>query len=145
MEKLEGLDNLISKLAGLGGNIESAVEKGLGRSAKKIQKNAKVLAPVDTGALRNSIKTSTSKQNGIVNAKVYTNTEYAPYVEFGTGQRGMSSDIDRPNGVSYNSEWKGQVAQPFMSPAYLHAKNSKEVATEIASTIQSEIRKLGGK
>lgn len=145
MSSLKGLDELLSNLSGLGGNVESAVEKGLGRGAKKIQASAKLLAPVRTGELRNSIKTQVINKGGDVRAKVYTNCGHAPYVEFGTGERGMDSNIDRPDGVSYNPEWKGQTAQPFMTPAYLHAKNSKEVETEIEKVVKAEIGKLGGK
>lgn len=36
-------------------------------------------------------------------------------------------------------------AQPYMTPAYLHAKNTGEVEQEVTRTIQQEIRKLGGK
>lgn len=96
MASLEGLDELLANLSGLGGNVKESARKGLERGAKKIQKNAKLLAPVDTGHLRNSIKTkSQTTQNG-AEAQVFTNTEYAPYVEFGTGQRGRESNIDRP-------------------------------------------------
>lgn len=144
MSSLKGLDELLSNLSGLGGNVESAVERGLGRGAKKVQASAKLLAPVKTGALRNSIKTQVVNKGGDVRAKVYTNSEHAPYVEFGTGERGMQSDIQRPDGVSYNPEWKGQTAQPFMTPAYLHAKNSKEVEIEIEKVVKAEIGKLGG-
>jgi len=74
--------NYLLSYLGLGGNIKESSRKGLERGAKKIQKNAKYLAPVDTGHLRNSIKTKSQiKQDG-VKAQVYTNTEYAPYVEF---------------------------------------------------------------
>lgn len=81
---------------GLGGDIKESCRKGLERGAKKIQKNAKYLAPVDTGHLRNSIKTKSEIIQEGVEAQVYTNVEYAPYVEFGTGQRGAESNIDRP-------------------------------------------------
>lgn len=81
---------------GLGGNIKESSKKGLERGAKKIQKNAKHLAPIDTGHLRNSIKTKSEATQGGAEAQVYTNLEYAPYVEFGTGQRGKESNIDRP-------------------------------------------------
>ncbi len=36
-------------------------------------------------------------------------------------------------------------AQPYMTPAYLHAKNTGEVEQEIIISIQQDIRKLGGK
>lgn len=81
---------------GLGGNVKESVKKGLERGAKKIQKNAKYLSPVDTGHLRNSIKTKSQITQEGVEAQVFTNAEYAPYVEFGTGERGRESDIDRP-------------------------------------------------
>ena len=49
------------------------------------------------------------------------------------------------NGIAYKADWKGQAAQPFLTPAYLHAKNTGEVEQEVTKSIQQEIRKLGGK
>ena len=83
MAKLEGLDELLATLSGLGGNIKESARKGLERGAKKIQANAKLLTPVgETGNLRNSIKTKSEVTVDGAEAKVYTNTEYATYVEF---------------------------------------------------------------
>lgn len=65
-----------------------------------------------------------------------------PYVEFGTGERGRESNIDRPEGVSYKADWPGQAAQPYMTPAYLHAKNTGEVEQEVIKSVQADIRKL---
>ena len=142
MSTLQGLDEILATLSGLGGDVKESARKGLERGAKRIQKNAKMLTPVDTGYLRNSIKTNSEIRPDGAEAKVYTNTEYAPYVEFGTGQRGRESDIDRPEGVSYKGDWPGQTAQPYMTPAYLHAQNSGEVEQEIIKSVQSDIRKL---
>ena len=78
MAKLEGLDELLANLSGLGGNIKESARKGLERGAKKIQKNAKLLAPIgETGNLRNSIKTKSETTANGAEAQVYTNTEYA--------------------------------------------------------------------
>lgn len=96
MASIEGLDELLANLSGLGGSVKESARKGLERGAKKIQKNAKLLAPVKTGHLRNSIKTKSETIQEGASAQVFTNTEYAPYVEFGTGQRGAESNIDRP-------------------------------------------------
>lgn len=145
MSSIEGLDKLLTTLSGLGGNIKESSKKGLERGAKKIQKNVKYLTPVDTGHLRNSIKTKSQSTQDGAEAQVYTNLEYAPYVEFGTGQRGSESNIDRPEGISYKADWKGMPAQPYMTPAYLHAKNTGEVEQEVIKSIQQDIRKLGGK
>ena len=142
MSTLQGLDEILATLSGLGGDIKESARKGLERGAKKIQKNAKMLAPVDTGNLRNSIKTNSKTELDKVEAQIFTNTEYAPYVEFGTGERGRESDIDRPEGISYKGDWKGQTAQPYMTPAYLHAKNTGEVEQEVIKLVQSDIRKL---
>lgn len=143
MSNVEGLDELLTNLSILGGNIKESCRKGLERGAKKIQANAKLLAPVKTGHLRNSIKTKSDVNGDIVKAQVYTNLEYGPYVEFGTGQRGSESNIDRPDGVSYKADWRGMHAQPYMTPAYLHAKNNKVVEQELVKTIQKEIKKVG--
>lgn len=96
MSSIEGLDELLANLSGLGGNVKESCRKGLERGAKRIQKNAKYLAPVKKGHLRNSIKTKSQITQDGAEAQVFTNLEYAPYVEFGTGQRGSESNIDRP-------------------------------------------------
>lgn len=84
MANVEGLDELLAILSGLGGDIKESSRKGLERGAKRIQKNAKYLAPVKEGHLRNSIRTKSQTSQEGVEAQVYTNLEYAPYVEFGT-------------------------------------------------------------
>ena len=40
MANIEGLDELLATLSGLGGNVKESARKGLERGAKKIQKNA---------------------------------------------------------------------------------------------------------
>jgi len=61
------------------------------------------------------------------------------------GQRGNESNIDRPEGVTYKADWKGQAAQPYLTPAFLQAKNAGEVEQEVTKVIQQEIKRLGGK
>lgn len=82
MSSVKGLDELLATLSGLGGDVKESAKKGLEKGAKKIQKNAKLLSPVDEGHLRNSIKTKSETTQDGTNAQVYTNMEYAPYVEF---------------------------------------------------------------
>lgn len=110
--------------------------------AKKIQKNAKYLASVDTGELRNSIKTKSQITQEGIEAQIFTNCEHAPHNEFGTGQKGAGSNIDRPEGIHYKADWKGMTARPFMTPAYLHAKNTGEVELEVVKSVQTDINKL---
>lgn len=82
MATLKGLDELLANLSGLSGNVKESARKGIERGAKKIQKNAKLLTPVDTGTLRNSIKTKSEITQEGAEAQVYTNCEYAMYVNF---------------------------------------------------------------
>ena len=142
MSILQGLDKLLATLSGLGGDIKQSCLKGGRRGMKKVQKNAKLLCPVDDGELRGSIKEKGQISAEGVECKVYTNKEYSPYVEFGTGERGRASNIDRPEGISYKADWKGQTAQPYMTPAYLHAKNSGEIEQEVIKSVKSDIKKL---
>lgn len=96
MSSIEGLDELLATLSGLGGDIKQSSLKGGRRGMKKVQKNAKILCPVETGQLRNSIKEDGEINGDEINCKVYTNSDHAIYPEFGTGQRGTESNIDRP-------------------------------------------------
>ncbi len=89
--KIINLDKCIAKFGNIAG-IDLMPE--IREATRKVQQSAKDLAPVDTGALRNSIKTKMypDQQAGVV----YTTLEYAPYQEFGT---------------------RRMKAQPFMTPA----------------------------
>lgn len=53
--------------------------------AFQIQRSAKLRAPVDTGALRNSINTTVTEHvGGGASAEVGPEVDYAPFLEFGT-------------------------------------------------------------
>lgn len=83
-----------------------------------VQSTSKLLSPVDTGTLRNSLHTRVRDGRDKIVGDVFTNLNYAVYVEFGTGQRGSGSGGTSPYiDVSYNSQWAGMVAQPYLYPA----------------------------
>lgn len=76
------------------------IEYVINEGALKVESSAKQNAPVDMGALRSSIKTG---KFGELGREVFTNLEYAPYVEFGT-----KSKVDIPAGLeSYALQFKG--------------------------------------
>lgn len=52
------------------------------KAAFELEARAKIEVPVDTGNLRNSIRTTF--ENGGMTGVVSTNVEYAAYVEYGT-------------------------------------------------------------
>ena len=81
--------NAAKVLAALGATGERIVSK----VAADVEADAKALAPVDTGKLRNSIGT---EKTGPLSRVVYATAEYAVFVEHGTAV---------------------QMADPFMGPA----------------------------
>lgn len=81
---------------------------------------AKILAPVDKGQLRTSIHMEVkSIDGGSVQGRVYTNSDHASFVEFGTGRRGDGSYPYQPKDIelAYKQDWPGMVSQPYLMPA----------------------------
>ena len=79
MSSVEFIDNSDEVKAAM----RSAVLRGLEMCGLAAEKYAKKLCPVDTGNLRNSISHTVDTEEPA--AYIGTNSEYAPYVEFGTG------------------------------------------------------------
>jgi|SRR5699024_334616 len=71
------------------------IKKEVAKTSESISNQAKSLAPVDTGNLKNSINVS-YLNNGLT-GHIGTNVHYAPHVEFGTVYMG---------------------AQPFLFPSH---------------------------
>lgn len=133
-----GYEQAHNRIGSLIKDFTDGTVKAMDKAIKLTEGEAKLLCTVDTGNLRNSIESESGKSPNNINeviGVVYTNCEYAPYVEFGTGQRGESSP--KPNGVdvSYRQDWIGMEAQPFMYPAL---KNTEK---EVIETFKSELRR----
>ena len=96
--------------------LQEATERALEKCGLVAEGYAKKLCPVDTGNLRNSITHEVSENS----AYIGTNSEYAPYVELGTG---MYYPGGRPTPWEYqdaNGNWhwtKGNPARPYLKPA----------------------------
>lgn len=58
------------------------------QAALRIERDAKLLVPVDTGKLRGSLSTTISKTMTTIDAEIGTDVEYGPAVEFGTSRQG---------------------------------------------------------
>jgi len=71
-------------------NLTMAVNdpKFLKEAGEYVWGQAKMLAPAPTGTLRNSIFMDYGSTTDGVKAEIYTNLQYAPFVEFGTGPKG---------------------------------------------------------
>jgi hypothetical protein len=80
-----------------------------------------VLVPVRTGALRESGQVVPPEWVGhTVSAAVEYTAPWAAYNEFGTGRRGAASPGAGP--FSYDENWGGMKATPFMRPGLDAAK-----------------------
>ena len=75
------IDKALGKFELFGKQKRDRIETVINFHALKIESAAKNRVPVDTGRLRSSIKT---EKLGELGREVYTNVEYAPYIEFGT-------------------------------------------------------------
>lgn len=129
----------------------------VGKAVALVQGTAKSIVAVDTGELRGSISMEVVKAlNNSVVGRVFTNFDYAPYVEFGTGKKGEGTYPYNAKGVSLTyrqTPWafekdgetiwtNGQVAQPFMYPALEKnkAKINKLLKSEYTSLLVRQIR-----
>ena len=106
------------------GAIKQAISEELDNTAHKVERQAKELVPVDTGALRSSISTS----GGGLDYSITASTPYAKYIEDGT-----SPHIIKGNPYLI---WDGQINGPVKSVnhpgnrAYKYMENACDSQTE---------------
>lgn len=100
--------------------FHDAVLRALERCGEQAEGYAKDLAPVDTGAGRNSISHQVDESESAV--YIGTNIDYMIYQELGTGKYAEGGG-GRPTPWVYqddNGNWHwtaGNPAQPFLAPA----------------------------
>jgi HK97 gp10 family phage protein len=98
--------------------LQEAAERALEKCGLVAEGYAKRLVPVDTGNLRNSITHKVDPAEPAV--YIGTDSEYAAYVELGTGEHYPGG---RPTPWKYqdaNGNWhwtKGNPASPYLKPA----------------------------
>lgn len=136
---IKGVDTLKKRFNDIA-NIE--LRDAVNKATQLVHGQAKALCPSDTGLLRESIHMSVKSVGNELQGRVYTNTEYAAYVEFGTGVKGNGTYPYSVKGLSLEykdkgwayydedkGEWiytKGQKAQPYMYPALHRHKKTIE-------------------
>lgn len=170
--------NVVGALSVLGSVPDRELRKIVHEQALRVQGQAKQLCPTRRygsggGSLRQSIHVSTEQHGELIHSEIYTNSEYAPYVEFGTGPTGeanhdgISPDVDpvysqsgwmmpadamSPDdaeqygfGIARGKEGeiigyytKGQVAQPFMYPAFAGLRD--DIVNEIRSSLEAKMK-----
>ena len=104
------VEDMIKQLEARKAAAAVAAARGVHKAGLLVERDAKLLCPVDTGRLRNSIHTELVLTETGGEAHVGTNVEYAAYVEYGTGQRGDPS-------VAHRQDWLGKPPKPYLRPA----------------------------
>lgn len=140
---IKGLNETIGKLDKFNKTVQTEIKDEVNASALSIQTNAKRLAPVNLGNLRNTIYlVEQSKNNSSYMFSVGAAASYAPYIEFGTGGK-----VSIPNGFeSYAAQFKGKAGGTFKEmlraltmwverKGIASGKKSKSVAYMIAVSI----------
>lgn len=114
--------------------LKGAYQRGLEAIGQQAEGYAKGLVPVDTGRLRASITHKTINNDEYIG----TNVDYAPYVEFGTGEyaenggrKGGWFYVD-DNGVGHFT--RGRKPKPFLRPA------AKDHASEYRKILEDELK-----
>lgn len=149
---IKNIDRVISRLNKI---AEMDLKDKMVQATKVVHAQAKALAPVDTGNLAGSIRMEVKKNGGNMEGRVFTNVQYAPYVEFGTGSKGSGTypyDIKglslsyrdtpwvfTPDGGETFYRTKGQVAQPYMYPAL--KQNEKYIKNLFKNGIKDKLSK----
>lgn len=116
-----GNRDLTRALQRWGNQIEDEVKRIVIETTAIIQNEARALAPVDSGYLRQSIEVEVLN-NGL-SAIVTVDAEYAIYIEYGTGIYAKNGNGNEDGWVYYSEKYgefrftRGMEAQPFWAPA----------------------------
>lgn len=143
MEAIIGLKELNIKLDKL--MDKSSTKKAMTKSVLKIERDAKTLCPVDTGALRRSIA-SQVEENAYdqVEGIVYSPLDYAIWVNNRTRLFAINGDGRKDVPWSYQDEqgnWHSTVGQkpnPFMDKAVL--QNEENIRDYFEEQIKEDIK-----
>jgi hypothetical protein len=122
-----GIEALRSDITRATGDALTQIKARTQEAAINVHRDARQGAPyrrsfkgggsVPGGTLKRSLRV---RKVDDLSWEVYTNLEYAPFVELGTGRRGAQSAAwaGVPDDVRYKVDWPGQHAQPFLRPAW---------------------------
>lgn len=151
MGKIKGIDKAIKNIKKFGKEFEHHIDQVIEEGVFEMVSDAKKLAPVDLGKLRQDIQSQKLKDRKYLIFVGGTAQKYAPYVEFGTGNRvnlQFLKEIGLPD--SYAAKFKGagvkQVnlsARPYFFPAIIIGQN--EIEEELNDVLKKLTKKYGSK
>lgn len=85
-ETVRQLNTLAIDLGNAAAGARELAGVAVRKTAADVEADAKLLAPVDTGFLRNSIGTDMREDSGGVEAEIGPTAEYGAHVEYGTSR-----------------------------------------------------------
>lgn len=133
MAKIKGINTVKKLLKELRKNGQEAANRGILKSAKLIESDAKSNVPVDKGLLQSSIGLE-QKSN---TTYVFAGAKYAPYQEFGTGALTQAPKGYEAYAKEFFVNGKGITRpQPFLFPAFFKHQST------IIPNIEEEMQKL---
>ena len=101
--------------------LQKTMPQVMKRIGSLIVDTAKGMVPVDTARLKGSITHIETDTGMEFSTSAGTNVEYAPYVEYGTGDSGQWSGgatyRGHDSGAKYTEGWPGMYARPYLRPA----------------------------
>lgn len=145
---ISGINAVLSGLDQFGEDVQKLVMAEVRDWAERTEADAKRDVPVDTGALKGSIR-AVLGANGltwIVKVGGINGVDYAPYIEFGTGTRVDQAFLQQYGLVSYADDFRvaggKEVNLPMRTFLYRNAgaELTKTVAN-IKKLIEAETRK----
>lgn len=140
MEAIIGLKELNTKLDKL--MDKSSTKKAMTKSVLKIERDAKTLCPVDTGALRRSIASQVEENAyGQVEGIVYSPLDYAIWVNNRTRLFAINGDGRKDEHQDEQGNWHrtvGQKPNPFMDKAVL--QNEENIRDYFEEQIKEDIK-----
>lgn len=135
--KFEDNSNIVKKA------MDAASERAMEAATLYIEGQAKSLAAVSSGEMRDKIDHKVSKRDDNIIGTVGSPFMYAFYVEFGTGEF-AENGAGRKGGWSYqdsSGEWFftwGQDPQPFLRPAF--RRNKQQIQSIIGGNFKASFK-----
>lgn len=143
--QITGLPELQRFLDQLPAKLEAnIVRSALRQGANVLRDEAKQNVPVQSGALRNSLKVSTRLRQGVASASVRTKVFYARWIEYGTKAHAIAA---KDGALSFGGLFAKSVhhpgvhARPFLRPA-LDAR-AQDAVIAVAEQIKKRLTKEG--
>lgn len=155
METIDGLKRLKAKFQTMA-NID--MTNSVTEVTEFVHRQTKLLVPVDTGDLRNSIHMKIERSKNNVSGTVFTNNDHAAFQEFGTGVTGDGTypyKIKNLNLKYKDKGWfytpdngksfyytEGQIAKPYMYPSLQIGK--KYAQMKFRKNLITDLKKISG-